>query len=115
MDFISVLFVMITSRALGTLRLLLGLLLLQHLLHNLLLLNEERANNPLLHALRAAGTTVCTSNRLLVLSNALVLHWAHVGSPWRAVPQSPHLMEADFLATLCRVRTPPGVFTLRTP
>lgn len=34
--------------------------------------------------------------------------------PWRALPQSPHLMAFDFFATLWRVRTPPGVLTLRT-
>merc|ERR1711898_62398 len=64
----------------ATWRLLL-LLLLEHLLDNLLLLDQEGAHDPLADACGAAGATVGTGHPLLVLGNASVLHGAHAGKP----------------------------------
>ena len=48
-------------------------LLLEHLLHDLLLLDQESAHNALAHASRAARATVGTRHVFLPLADALVL------------------------------------------
>jgi len=61
------------------------LLLLQHLLNNLLLLDQEGTHNPLAHTGCTAGTAIGTSNCLLVLCQTLVHHWPHVRDPLQHV------------------------------
>ena len=52
-------------------RLLLRLLQLQHLLHDLLLLDQEGAHNAIAHRAAAEHAAVCTVHRLLVVRHAL--------------------------------------------
>jgi len=61
--------------------LLLLLLLLENLLDDLLLLNEESTHNPVTDASCAAGATIGTGNRLLVLGQALVHDRPEVRDP----------------------------------
>lgn len=48
-------------------------LLLEHLLHNLLLLNEERTNDPVLNAVAASRSAVRTVDGFLGLRNGGIL------------------------------------------
>jgi hypothetical protein len=74
---------------------LLLLRLLEHLLDDLLLLNEECSDNTVLDAVRAAGATVRTLDGLLGLGDGGVL----AGSEGRDLQKS-------LLALLCHKRIP---------
>lgn len=63
----------------------LGLLLLQHSLDNLLLLNQESSNNSLLHTVGTSGTTVSSRHSLVGLGDLGVFSGSQSGDTGQGV------------------------------
>lgn len=68
---------------LGSLSLLL-LLLLQHSLDDLLLLNQEGSDDSLLDTVGTSGTTVSSLDGLVGLRDRSVLSWSQRGNTWQS-------------------------------